>query len=124
MHDQAATALEKAMALSGDERVFVSSRGYALAGNTDIARKILAELPEETRHAYVPSHRIALLYARLGQKDQALHWLEKAYEERDGRLPFLAVNPTVDALCGDPQFDDLLRRIGLEAPSIPAEQTP
>ena len=47
-------------------------------------------------------------------KDQALEWLETAYEQRDGRLIFLKVVPLWDPFRDDPRFQDLLRRMNLE----------
>ena len=48
----------------------------------------------------------------LGDEERAFELLEQGYEERDGNLVFLAVDPTFDPLRSDPRFDDLLRRIG------------
>jgi len=58
-------------------------------------------------------HDVALLYARLGEKDLAFAWLERAYADRTFELLFLKVGPEWDNLRGDPRFEDLLRRIGL-----------
>jgi hypothetical protein len=49
----------------------------------------------------------------LGENDQALNWLEKAYEERFNRLAYLRRKPVWDPLRSDPRFVDLLRRINL-----------
>jgi len=53
-------------------------------------------------------------YARLGEKDQAFEWLEKAYQEHEGGLIFLKVDQWADPLRDDPRFHDLLRRMNLE----------
>lgn len=53
----------------------------------------------------------ATYYAHLGDKDRALAWLERAYEEHNGRLYLLKVNPSYDPLRDDPRFQDLLRRL-------------
>ena len=58
-------------------------------------------------------HDVAVLYARLGEKNRAFSWLERAYAHRTFELLFLKVGPEWDNLRGDPRFDDLLRRIGL-----------
>jgi hypothetical protein len=50
-------------------------------------------------------------YARLGRTDEALEWLERAYEERDGSLAFIKTEPAYDGLRSDPRFQDLLRRM-------------
>jgi eukaryotic-like serine/threonine-protein kinase len=56
---------------------------------------------------------VAMLYARLGEKDQAFSWLERAYADRVFELLFLKVGPEWDNLRDDPRFESLLRRIGL-----------
>ena len=54
---------------------------------------------------------IALVYASLGDKDQAFECLEKAYEERNAWLVALRVDPMFDPLRSDPRFQDLVRRM-------------
>jgi TolB-like protein/Tfp pilus assembly protein PilF/predicted Ser/Thr protein kinase len=56
-------------------------------------------------------HDVAVLHARLGEKDQAFSRLEGAYADRTFELLFLEVGPEWDTLRDDPRFDDLLRRI-------------
>jgi len=55
----------------------------------------------------------AVLYARLGETDRALEWLEKAYQERSPTMVRLGVDQVWDSLRSDPRFQDLLRRVGL-----------
>ena len=56
---------------------------------------------------------IGELYARLGEKDQAFEWLEKAYAERSDGLLRLKEDLGFDNIRSDPRYADLLRRIGL-----------
>jgi hypothetical protein len=56
---------------------------------------------------------IAAFYARLGEKDQAFEWLEKAYAEHSRDLVHVRENLVFDNVRSDPRFADLLRRIGL-----------
>jgi hypothetical protein len=57
---------------------------------------------------------IAGTYMHLGDKENALQWLEKAYELRDPFLIFwLPVAPEFDSLRSEPHFQSLLRRVGL-----------
>jgi hypothetical protein len=59
------------------------------------------------------AYHIATNYARLGDLENALAWLERAYEMRSGMLIWLSVQFHFDVLVPDPRFADLLRRIGL-----------
>ena len=59
----------------------------------------------------MPSYLFALVYAGLGEKDHAFAWLEKAYEERSGALPYLKVNPSWDPLRSDPRFEGLVAKV-------------
>jgi len=74
---------------------------------------MLEELKERSKRRYVPSYQIAKIYIGLGDKDQALVWLEKAYEERSLFLAWLKVEPGVDNLRSGRPFQDLLGRISL-----------
>ncbi len=63
---------------------------YASAQNWDHAgaRVVLDELKASSTRNYFPPHNIAMIYNGLGEKDEALEWLEEAYEDRDVRLSF------------------------------------
>jgi hypothetical protein len=60
----------------------------------------------------MPPFFIALIYAGLGDKDQAFAWLDKAYAERSVWMAWLKVDPKLDSLRADPRFAHLTRRIG------------
>jgi adenylate cyclase len=93
---------------------------YARDGQQARAREILNNLKvwgfhkEEGTGLDKGYHLLAWVYAALGDKDDAFYWLEKAYQERTGKLYLLKVHPLADPLRDDPRFTDLLRRIGLE----------
>jgi hypothetical protein len=53
------------------------------------------------------------VYRALGEEDQAFFWLEKAFQDRDGSLILLAVDPANDSLRSDPRFQNITRRMGL-----------
>ncbi len=87
---------------------------YAAAGQRAEARQTLGELQTLAQHKYVSPYDVATVYATLGEKEQALDWLENAYADRCGWLAWwLKVDPKFDSLRGDPRFVDLLRRVGL-----------
>jgi TolB-like protein/Tfp pilus assembly protein PilF len=91
---------------------------YAISGKRAEAVKLLGELKGRSKRSYLSPYSIALIYTGLGEKDQALVWLEKAYEERDSLMAYLKVSPRLDSLRSDPRFRRLLRRF--ESP-VPGE---
>jgi hypothetical protein len=56
---------------------------------------------------------IAYIYIALDEKDQAFVWLENAYQDKAGNVPWLKIEPKVDPLRSDARFKDLMRRMGL-----------
>jgi TolB-like protein/Tfp pilus assembly protein PilF len=56
---------------------------------------------------------MVLLHLRNGNKEQALQWLEKAYESRSSWIPTITYDPLLDSLRSDPRFQELVRRAGL-----------
>jgi adenylate cyclase len=115
MYRESLVELEKYLALSPGNPAALAGLAYAQAraGERNQALRVFEELRELSKQRHVPSYLFAVVYAGLGDKDQAFTWLEKAYEERDGSLPMLKVNPSWDLLRSDPRFAELLRRVGL-----------
>jgi adenylate cyclase len=62
----------------------------------------------------VPSYSVAVIYAALDEKEEALAWLERAYDERDSWMDYLGLDPRLGGLRSDPRFADLLRRMNLQ----------
>ena len=86
---------------------------YAASNHKGEARAILQQLNSLEKEKYVPSYPVALIHAALGEKQEALARLEKAYEDRDSWMDYLAIDPRLDSLRSDPRFGDLLRRMNL-----------
>lgn len=90
---------------------------YIALGNKAEAQKILDELKKRAEQTAEQSDndplQIARVYNALGDKDQAIEWLEKAYQRRSFGMFFLKVDPDFDNLRLDPRFTDLLRRMNL-----------
>jgi serine/threonine-protein kinase len=116
MYEQAIAEMGKAVALSHRRTLSLGALGhaYALAGKRDEAQKILDELLALAQQKYVSSYDIALVYAGMDEKDQTLAWLEKAYEEHNGWLVFLNVEPRFDSLRAEARFGALLKKVGLQ----------
>jgi tetratricopeptide (TPR) repeat protein len=113
MHDEAIAEFQKAIDISGHSGVFDSSlaHAFAVSGRQEEAKKIAKDL--ESRNDQNPSAEanIALIQVGLGDQDQAMMWLEKAYMARFN--PSILLRPAFDPLRSDPRFKNLLRRIGL-----------
>ena len=107
---------QKARRIAGTIAEPLSSlgRAYALEGKVAEARKVLVELRELSKDNWVTPYNFAVIYSALGDKDQAMASLEKAFEERSWYVTDLAVDPKVDSLRSDPRFQDLLRRMNLQ----------
>ena len=86
---------------------------YAVDGKREQTTKALEALKALAKKRYVPATYFGMLYGGLGDKKQALEWLEKAYEERADGLLWLNVDPMLDGMRALPQFKDLVSRIGL-----------
>ncbi|MGB9434885.1 MAG: hypothetical protein WBQ89_21760 [Candidatus Acidiferrum sp.] len=86
---------------------------YGEWGRRAEAQQVLIRLNEMARAKYVTPYGIALVYAGLGDKNEAFVWLNKAVEGRSHRLVWLNRDPRWDRLRSDSRFDELKRRVGL-----------
>lgn len=91
---------------------------YAKMGRTADARRILNELIEKSQQQYVAADSIGVIYAALGERDEAFRWLERAFEERSATLYSTMCFPDYRSLHDDPRFASLLQRIGLDSAAI------
>lgn len=85
---------------------------YARSGRKVEAERALKELLQLNRREPVDPNIVADAYAELGDKNQALAWLEKACARHSIEFTKLKVFPAYDPLRGDPRFQDLLLRVG------------
>jgi len=84
---------------------------YGLEGRNDEAEALIKEVKEIARYRYVSGFFFAEAYLGLGQRDQAITWLERAYEEHDQWMVFANSYPGLDPLRSEPRFQALLRRM-------------
>ncbi len=112
MYSDAMVEFQKAIELSGANTTFTANLAYvyALAGRRGEAVKILNE-QKNRDNGYSNPAEIALIYVGLGKNDEAMTWLERAYEERFN--PSVLARPSFDPLRSDKRFHDLMHRIGL-----------
>jgi Flp pilus assembly protein TadD len=87
--------------------------GCGRTGRTAEAEAALKELEGLARKRFVSALPFAILTLGLDRKAEALAWLEKAYEERAGRLVYLNVEHGFDPLRAEPRFREIVRKMGL-----------
>ena len=111
-YNEGITELQKAIELSPGSMAFTANLAYAYAvsGMRDEAAKKLNEMKNRSPQAFSNAPEIAMVYVGLDQKEQAIAWLEKGYEERFS--PWVLMRPCFDPLRSDPDFEDLVRRMG------------
>lgn len=115
MYREAIQELEKARELSSDAPAYLAYLGHALgvAGRTNEARQVLSQLRKRPGVADSYPGYLAVVYAGLGDKEQALTWLEKGYQKRASWLVTFQAEPVFSSLRSEPRFQALLRGMGL-----------
>ena len=89
------------------------ARAYALAGQWRKSEAIFRDMLRGAKNREDLELQLAVVYAAVGENDQAFGCLEKAYQRREGGLIFLNVATEFQSLRLDPRFDDLAKRVGL-----------
>ena len=113
-HKEAVEEREKVLSLSGSPELAASiAEDFAKSGYKGVQQSWLDGLTEISKRDYVSSYSIAEGYMRLEQKEKALEWLEKAYEEHDSGLVSIAVEPMFDSIRSEPRFKEIVRRMKL-----------
>jgi serine/threonine-protein kinase len=115
-YPEAIAEFQRALEVEKDNGEIWAGLGYAytVSGQKAEAQKILDHLKEMSTHGWVASYNFAVIYAGLGEKDQAFTLLEQAYKDRSYYLAtYFATDERLDNLRSDTRFDDLRKRIGL-----------
>jgi TolB-like protein/tetratricopeptide (TPR) repeat protein len=86
---------------------------YARMGRVAEARAMIAKLQDHVQKTGVGRYEIALVYAGLGEKDEAFAWLERSFAARDKGLTYLKIDPCLEPLRSGQRFEDLAQRVGL-----------
>ena len=112
---EAAQEFLKADELFGMDSKKVAELREAIAesGAEGYWKRTLENYKETARSNYVPSVLVAATCVRLNDKECALGWLEKGYEERDDLMINLKVEPVFDRLRMEPRYQELVRRVGI-----------
>src|SRR5262249_37745585 len=91
----------------------IVASGLARCGKRGEALEILERLKQIAEKKYVVPLYFAMVYDGLGDREQTLAWLERAYADHSWGIAFLNVDPSFDGARSDPRFKDLLRRLHL-----------
>ena len=112
MYDEA-LALDREQLAGDSELAAALERGVVEAGYAGAQRR-LAEIWSARfgKPGGVRAIDLARRWRDAGNRDRAIEWLERAYEDRDGNMPYIG-GPQNDSLRPDPRFQDLLRRMNL-----------
>ncbi len=88
---------------------------YAVMNQKGEAQKIIEKLTKQSSaNSYFSPYNVAVIYAGLGDKNQAFAQLEKAYSDRSFYLAvYFPTDERLDALRSDPRFAGLLKRMNL-----------
>jgi TolB-like protein/Flp pilus assembly protein TadD len=109
---EAITELEKAATLTDDPQVLgMLGQLYGIAGRKDEARNLLEKLQESRPQRYTTAYSLALVCLGLGDRAEAIHWLEEGYHERDSFVTSIRVDPLLKSLHGDTRFEALAEKI-------------
>ena len=114
MFSEAEAQFIKARQITGESIDALAALGhsYAISSKTGAALEVLAQLTELSTQRYVSPYDVALIYAALGQTDEAFRWLEKAYDDRVEWMIYTNVDPRLDPLRTDARFNDLIGQLG------------
>ena len=113
-HEEAIQAWRESYASRGDAGALEAlERGYAESGYAAALESVAALFVERLETGDAAPWQIGTLYTRAGRGEEALHYLELAYEERDPNMPSLSVDPIFDFLRDEPRFQALLDGLGL-----------
>jgi serine/threonine-protein kinase len=114
MFPEAIAESRKEFELSGGNVSPFGAYALAKSGRRDEARAALDELLKLSVTKYVPPYNIALIYNALDEREKALEWLEKGFQQRDPKMTFLNVEPKWNNLRNEPRFIALMRQMNFE----------
>jgi serine/threonine-protein kinase len=115
MSEEALAEMQKALDRGQQHPTVLGIRGYAyaMAGKKAEAHKVLDDLKGLSKGRFRFAFPIARIHAALGEKDPAFEWLRKACDERDPRVIWIKVDPTLHSVHSDPRFAQVLKDMGL-----------
>ena len=110
---EAIAQYEKAGAITNDPTPLgMLGHIYGTTGRKDEARKILEKLKKMRAERYIAAYPLAIVALGLEEKEEALKWLDQAYQDRDGNaIAPIRIDPLFKPLRGDPRFEALAEKV-------------
>jgi TolB-like protein/DNA-binding winged helix-turn-helix (wHTH) protein/Flp pilus assembly protein TadD len=115
-YEQALAAYKSGSRLFGSDTAYVEAlqgNALALAGAPEQARQMAKQLEDLSAHSYVSGVDLAIIYCALGDRDNAIRWLDRAQRNGDREMGLLGVDPIFDGCRTDTRFRDLLKQLKL-----------
>jgi tetratricopeptide (TPR) repeat protein len=111
--EQAVAEYEKAYKFRSDEHVLAYlGHAYALKGEREKTLQLLTQMKESEQHGPLWAFGFALVYIGLGDKNEAVNWLERSYKNKEfAKLSLIKVEPMLDPLRSDPRFEKLANQV-------------
>jgi TolB-like protein/Flp pilus assembly protein TadD len=121
-YPEAIAAFQRAQQGSEGNPINLAGLGYTYgrANCEPEARKILGELKTQAKQRYVSPYAYSIVYLGLGDKEQGLKWLVKAYDEHDVWLIWILRDPRLDLIRQESAFQNLLRQMNLPVVNPPS----
>jgi TolB-like protein/DNA-binding winged helix-turn-helix (wHTH) protein len=119
MEKEAAEQWEAELQLSGDkEGALAVHKAFTQGGLKAVHEWELSGLKKQARKGYVAQLDFAAVYAHLRRKEEALHYLELAYQEREPWLVQLQNMPSFDFLHSEPRYQVIVKKMGLPGGAV------
>jgi tetratricopeptide (TPR) repeat protein len=114
-YDKGLAAMENSSQLEGGDELLDPHLAYihAVSGNQKEARQTLSRLLELAKRYPIQPGLVALVYVGLDERNEALAWLEKAYQVHSPMMIWLKADPRFDRIRQEPGFQELMHRVGL-----------
>ena len=116
MIPEAVEAFRQMLSLHEQTKVSVEEfdQAYKTSGYEGCVEWMIENMEKWVLKTYNRPFIYAMAYAKIGEKDKAFEWLEKAYQVRSRFVTAIGVEPAFDSLRSDPRFDEMLKKVGLK----------
>ena len=113
-YDSAVAAFLRTLEIEGEppESLTDLRAAYNEGGFDAFCRRLIDVVSPDSSSIHIDPVEIATWYVQLGQTEEALEWIEKAYEERSVLVTRLRVFPLLAPIRDEPRFQEIVRKVG------------